>query len=90
MLFPSSSAGTETNPQLEAGLGPREAEQCGPTGADRCREKVGLGPALDQKGSARHSGQPPPLPTSTVREQGTCAGGLGPAGDLGRPPAPIL
>lgn len=90
MLFPSQ-VGTETSPQLEAGLGPWEAEQYAPGGADCCpqaREKVRLGAALNRERSAPHSGPPPPpahIPGPWTRD---VRGGQGPAGALGRPGAP--
>lgn len=72
MLFPFSSAGTETSPQLEGwklASVPERQSNMGPAGPTAAGEKVGLGPALDREGSARHSGQPHPYPSSRVREQ---------------------
>lgn len=58
-------AGPEASPQLEAGLGPREAEQFGPSGADCCPqtwEDVGLWaePFCVGRGSVRDAGRHPP------------------------------
>lgn len=74
MLFPSW-AGTEASSQLEAGLGPSEAEQFGSTGADSCPqawEEAGLGGSelfWIGRGPPGTLDNKHPNPTFSVREQ---------------------